>query len=236
MQFAEITTSAPINEVDLLLAHLPLAGSTVLELGCGKAEKSRQLVERGQIERLIACEVDVRQHAANLGQAWPPQIEFLHAGAEAIPLPDASVDRVLMFKSLHHVAPSALPAALTEIARVLKPGGSAWISEPIYAGEMNELFKLFHDEQVVRTAAFAALQAAVSGGALQLCRQFFFNTRSYFADFAQFEQRILQVTHSDHHLPPALYAAVRAKFESYLGPDGVSFINPQRVDWLRKAP
>ena len=46
---------------------------------------------------------------------------------------------------------------------------------------------------------------------------------------------MIQVTHSNHQLSPELYASVKAKFESYLTPEGATFVNPQRVDLLRKA-
>ena len=43
------------------------------------------------------------------------------------------------------------------------------------------------------------------------------------------------VTHSNHALAPELYAELQAKFASFLGPEGATFLNPQRVDLLRKA-
>jgi ubiquinone/menaquinone biosynthesis C-methylase UbiE len=54
-------------------------------------------------------------------QARHPQVAYLKGRAEAIPLPDAAADFVLMFLSYHHVADK--PAAAREIGRVLRPGG-----------------------------------------------------------------------------------------------------------------
>ena len=161
-------------------------------------------------------------------------MRFAHGGAEAIPAADVSFDIVLMFKSLHHVPVGEMDAALAEIARILKPGGLAWISEPVFAGNLNEVFRLFHDEELVREAAFAAVCKAVDSGSLKLEKQLFFNTRSSFDNFAQFDTRMIQVTHSDHRLSPELYRQVQEKFESFAGPDGYTFHNPQRVDLLRK--
>jgi len=140
-----------------------------------------------------------------------------------------------MFKSLHHVPMPHMDRALGEIARVLKPGGLAWISEPVFAGELNEVFRLFHDEQAVREAAFAAIRKAVAAGRLRLEKQLFFNTRSFFENFDQFDRRMIQVTHTDHRLAPDLYRHVKEKFETYMTPDGATFHPPQRVDLLRKA-
>lgn len=234
MKIADPDQADLVNEIRLMLDELPFDAATVLELGCGRAEKTRLLAETGRPREIVALEVDNIQHARNLEITDLPTVSFRHGGAEAIPADDNSVDIVLMFKSLHHVPMEHMDQALSEIARVLKPGGMAWISEPVYAGDLNEVFRLFHDEKTVREAAFAAICRAVEDGRLLLEKELFFNTRSFFENFAQFDQRMIQVTHSNHRLSPALYQQVREKFESYLTPEGATFLNPQRVDLLRK--
>ncbi len=235
MQIADPAQTTLHNEVELMLAELPFDGASVLELGCGKAEKTRQLAETGRVREIVALEVDRIQHGCNLQITDLPQVHFRHGGAEAIPADDNSFDIVLLFKSLHHVPMAHMDQALSEIARVLKPGGLAWISEPVYAGDLNEVFRLFHDEKIVREAAFAAICKAVEDGRLALKKELFFNTRSFFENFGQFDQRMIQVTHSNHQLSPELYQQVREKFESYLTENGATFLNPQRVDVLVKA-
>jgi ubiquinone/menaquinone biosynthesis C-methylase UbiE len=235
MKIADPAQDMLVNEVELMLGELPFDGASVLELGCGKAEKTRLLAETGRLKEIVALEVDDIQHQRNLQIGDLPKVQFRRGGAEAIPAADNSFDIVLMFKSLHHVPMEHMDAALGEIARVLKPGGLAWISEPVYAGELNEVFRLFHDERFVREAAFAAIRKAVDAGRLSLEKQYFFNTRSHFESFDQFDQRMIQVTHTNHRLAPDLYRQVREKFESYLTAEGATFLNPQRVDLLRKA-
>lgn len=234
MKIADSSPAPVLNEVKLMLDRLPFDGARVLELGCGRAEKTRLLAETGRPREIIALEVDQIQHAKNLQANDLPTVCFAQGGAEAIPAEDASVDIVLMFKSLHHVPVDLMDQALGEIARVLRPGGLAWISEPVYAGDLNEVFRLFHDEKVVREAAFAATCRAVSAGCLELQEQLFFNTRSFFESFEQFDSRMIRVTHSNHQLSPELYAAVRERFNSFMTPEGATFINPQRVDLLVK--
>ncbi len=235
MKIADPAQDTLVNEVRLMLAELPFDGARVLELGCGKAEKTRLLAETGRPQEIVALEVDDIQHRRNLEITDLPNVHFRHGGAEAIPAADNSFDIVLMFKSLHHVPMEFMDQALSEIARVLKPGGLAWISEPVFAGELNEVFRLFHDEKVVREAAFAAIRKAVAAGCLSLEKQLFFNTRSFFESFAQFDQRMIQVTHTNHQLASELYRQVKEKFESCLTPEGATFLNPQRVDLLRKV-
>lgn len=234
MKIADPTQTSRCNEVKLMLGELPFAGARVLELGCGRAEKTRTLAQEGGVQEIVALEVDAIQHARNLLIADLPQVSFRQGGAEAIPLEGASVDIVIMLKSLHHVPLEHLDQALREIGRVLRPGGLAWISEPVYDGDLNEIMRLFHDEKAVREAAFAAVRRAVESGALALEKQLFFQTRSHFDSFEQFDARMIRVTHTDHRLSPELYEQVRAQFMAHMTPEGVTFYPPQRVDLLRK--
>ena len=234
MKIADPTQTTLVNEVKLMLDALPFDGARVLELGCGKAEKTRTLAETGRVAEILALEVDAIQHARNLQVTDLPNVRFAHGGAEAIPAEDNAFDIVIMFKSLHHVPVAHMDTALSEIARVLKPGGLVWISEPVFAGELNEIMRLFHDEQIVREAAFAAVCRAVEDGRLLLNEERFFNTRSLFDSFEQFDARMIRVTHSNHALSPELYREVQKKFAAHLTPDGATFLNPQRVDVLQK--
>ncbi len=123
---------------------------------------------------------------------------------------------------------------MREIGRVLRPGGLAYISEPVFAGEFNEILRLFHDEQKVRKAAFYALKAAVDAGLFTLVEEVFFNSPMKFENFAEFEDKTIKVTHSHHALDENLYGQVKQHFEGHLGDDGAEFLMPMRVDLLQK--
>ena len=221
-------------EADIYNQLLALDNKHILELGCGSAAITRDIASAGADRKITALEVDEIAHAKNLQVADLPNVTFGLAGAEDIPLDDATVDVVLMFKSLHHVPLERMDAALREINRVLKPGGLAYISEPIFAGAFNDILRLFHDESEVREAAFNALQTAVAEGLFELADEVFFNAPSRFESFADFEDRILKVTHTRHQLSDAVYALVKRRFEAHLGDDGAEFFMPIRVDLLRR--
>lgn len=222
------------SEIEIMRQLLPLTDARVLELGCGSAQWTRRLAEGFPIRSLVATEVDRIQHEKNLQIDDLPQVSFRYGGAEAIDLPDASVDIVVMLKSLHHVPMELMDQALREIHRVLVPDGFAYISEPVYAGDFNEILRLFNDEKEVRRAAFAAVTQAVESGLFRLAGQHFFLGESRFADFGEFDRRILSATHSDFRLDAALRHQVQAAFEAHIGAEGAVFWNPNRVDLLRK--
>lgn len=228
------TPTATRAEPDIFEALLPLDGARILELGCGRADLTRRIATRGRDRRVLALEVDEIQHAINAAIADLPNVEFGLGGAEAIPAPDASFDVAFMFKSLHHVPVALMARALEEIRRVLVPGGLLYVSEPVYAGDFNDILRLFHDEQRVREAAFAALQSAVGAGRLELVGQTFFDAPVRFADFADFEAKVIGVTHTRHVLAPHVLAEVRERIEARQTSDGVKFAQPIRIDLLRR--
>ena len=234
MKIADHSAELLCNEYEVIAEELQLRGATILELGCGKADKTRMIAQLGDVAAIVAMEVDAIQHARNLAVTDLPKVVFKHGAAEAIPEADASFDIVMLFKSLHHVPLAQMEQALDEIRRVLKPGGLVWISEPVFAGEFNEIMRLFHDEQEVRAAAFSSVCRAVEDGRFELVKQRFFSTPGHFDSFEQFDERMIQVTHTDHQLPPDVYAAVKSKFEAHLTTEGANFRNPLRVDILRK--
>lgn len=223
----------PICDEQVIFGKLPLSGAHLLELGCGKAEKTRML--SAQAKAILGLEVDEIQLEANRKITDLPNVAFERGGAEAIPAPDAHFDIVFMFKSLHHVPMEFMDQAFQEIRRVLKPGGYAYISEPVYAGDFNEILRLFHDEKSVREAAFKAVQRAVDSRRFDLVRQEFFRTPMHFDNFGDFENKIIKVTHTKHALSPDLLKTVRGKFEAHMTEKGAGFFMPIRVDLLRKS-
>ena len=162
------------TEFEVMSRLLPFDGARVLELGCGSARWTRTIAEKFNIASLLATEVDKVQHEKNRQIADLPKVEFRYGGAQDIDLPDTSVDIVIMLKSLHHVPVDLMQRSMGEIHRVLRSGGLAYISEPVYAGEFNEILRLFNDEKAVRQAAFDALRKAVNAGLFELVEEVFF--------------------------------------------------------------
>jgi SAM-dependent methyltransferase len=88
----------------------------VVDLGAGTGKLTRGLVALGH--RVIAVE-PLPEMLEQLRSAVPEAVALL-GDAEAVPLPDASADVVVCAQAFHWFDQ---PAALREIARVLRPGG-----------------------------------------------------------------------------------------------------------------
>lgn len=222
------------DELDLLQTLVdPDQHPRVIELGCGAAELSRKLLARRPGCEISALEVDERQHAKNLLDPLP-RLQFVLAGAQSIPFPAQSFDLALMLKSLHHVPLDQMAQALSEVHRVLRPGGLLYVSEPVFAGALNEVMRLFNDEEQVRAAAQRAVQAAVLSGAWEQVSETLFEMPVHYRDFAEFEERMIGVTYVTHRLDATVSQAVRSRFEPHMTADGAHFVRPMRVNLLRK--
>jgi SAM-dependent methyltransferase len=95
---------------------LPGGAAHVLDLGAGTGKLTRQLRDLGLDVTAVEPSERMREQ---LRQAVPG-VAALAGTAERIPLPDRSVDAVLVAQAWHWVQPAA---AVPEVARVLAPGG-----------------------------------------------------------------------------------------------------------------
>lgn len=222
------------DELDLLAELVPLAGCRVIELGCGAAKLARALLVRFPDSHVTGVEIDTRQHTKNL--ATPQErLTFIAGVAQDIPGADGGYDLALMLKSLHHVPTTAMAQALAEVARVLRPGAHLYISEPMFDGALNHITRLYNDEQVVRAAAQAAIDAALTTGTWTQAQERRFAVPSRFADFAVFEQRMIRQTYANHQLDVSTMAEVRKRFDANCGADGAVFEQPMHARLLRRA-
>jgi SAM-dependent methyltransferase len=102
-----------------------VAGRTVLEVGCGSASCARWL--RGQGAHAVALDLSAGMlaHATAENASTGVTVPLVQASADQLPFADASFDAACSaFGAVPFVADSG--AVLTEVARVLRPGGR-WV-------------------------------------------------------------------------------------------------------------
>lgn len=107
--------SRPSYPVEAVRWALPAGARRVLDLGAGTGKLTEVLVDLGLDVVAVEPSAPMRERIA--GRA-----EVLDGTAESIPLADSSVDAVLVAQAFHWFDSEA---ALAEMARVVRPGGTA---------------------------------------------------------------------------------------------------------------
>ena len=123
-------------------------GGTCLEIGCGCGVGARIINEAFAPAAIHALDIDVAMLEAAKKRrkrtAWQDiPLHLMTADAQELPFSDQSFDAVFNYGIIHHL--ENWQQGVSEIARVLKDGGTFFFEEiypPLYA---NPLFKIMLD-------------------------------------------------------------------------------------------
>ena len=111
------TIDPRILHVKIVLEHLgDLNGKRVADVGCGKGRFARIVKERNPGASVVALDL-----AEAMLRPIPAEIERIAASMTALPLATEVFDGAYATESLEHAID--IPAAVAELARIVKPGG-----------------------------------------------------------------------------------------------------------------
>jgi SAM-dependent methyltransferase len=132
-------------------ALAPWTGRTIVDLGCGTGYWLRHYA--GSASRVIGIEPDPALRASAAGAAAGlPATEVLAGSAEHLPLPADSAD--VVHARFAYFFPPGTDAGLTEVLRVLKPGGALVAVDNDYRwGEFSRLLAASATRPPLQTAA-----------------------------------------------------------------------------------
>jgi ubiquinone/menaquinone biosynthesis C-methylase UbiE len=148
-----------------------LEGACVLEVGCGQGTGARVLLEQFGVDKVCAIDLDsrqVRRAKHRLAGHCDSRVALVAGSVEWLPYPDKCFDAVFDFGMLHHVP--LWQAAVTEICRVLKPGGRFFFEEVTRAALNRWLYRtlLKHPAENRFSEAEFVAELAANGIALLL--------------------------------------------------------------------
>lgn len=128
-----------------------VAGTTVLDIGAGRGIATWAFLQHGAA-LVHALEPDGSEVVGRAAmERLPLGSAQVHAGvAESIPLPDGSVDIVFGRQVMHHM--QDLNAAVAEMVRVLRPGGSLIMVREHVADNPRQLRRFLQGHPVHRLA------------------------------------------------------------------------------------
>jgi SAM-dependent methyltransferase len=112
----------------------PLArGLTVLDAACGEGYGSFLLAATAR--EVVGIDIAAQAVAHAQARYRAPNLRFVEGSCTALPLADGSIDLVVSFETIEHLAAQA--QMLAEFRRVLAPGGVLVLSspnKPVYSG------------------------------------------------------------------------------------------------------
>ena len=115
------------------LAHAATADARdgdVLDVGCGTGAITHALALAAPDARITGLDADPDVLArARRRLARCPGVTLLEARADDLPFEDCAFDRVTCALLLHHLSPATQREALSEAARVLRPGGRLHVAD-----------------------------------------------------------------------------------------------------------
>ena len=133
--FSAWGSADPLLHLDQVVsaAAREAAGGTILDVPCGGGTLLPLLADAGfrgaVIESDLADAMMRRARATQCRLGAEYDVRFVQADARELPLEAASVDCVISINGLHVIpAPERF---LSELARVLRPGGAAWLITPV---------------------------------------------------------------------------------------------------------
>lgn len=154
----------PFEAVAWMLETLPPGSRRVADVGAGTGKLTRALVGAPDAE-VVAVDPDPDMLAALRENV--PGVPTFRGTAEHLPLPDASVDAVVLGQAWHWVDPVA---ASEEIGRVVRPGGVLgliWNIRHERTEWVHQLTEIMHGSVAERLLAESGPQVAEPFGALE---------------------------------------------------------------------
>jgi SAM-dependent methyltransferase len=153
---------------------VPWDGTQVVaDVGCGNGFDLRQIVPQGRCRHAIGVDLSAGMLASVQDLRQSGSLSLVQADAQRLPLPDRSVDVALAMHMLYHVPD--IPAAIGELRRITKPGGTVLAStnSSAHLAEIDDLLQAAVSRQLGRPVqAVPALSFTTQTGSAMLGREF----------------------------------------------------------------
>jgi SAM-dependent methyltransferase len=220
------------RNADVIVETLALEGKRVIDVGCGDGSLVRHMAKFGA--QVLGVECSPRQLAKARAAVPAPRTDIVEGVGQSLPAPSGEADVVVFFNSLHHVPPEFMGKALEEAARVLRPGGLVYVSEPLAEGLFFQTCRPVDDETQVRALAYQALKTCP---ALKPAQEFRYLHTMTMKTFAAFREKLISANSEREARFDAMSDELQALFNANgsHSEDGWNFEQPMRVNVLVKG-
>jgi SAM-dependent methyltransferase len=139
-------------------------GGTCVEVGCGPGRMTAALADR--FDRVVAVDVSPAMVARAQAAVPEPNVVFRVVSGDRLDgVADGTADALVCYLVLQHLpSRTAVAAYLREFARVLAPGGQAFVQVPVLEGGLRpRLWRMLRSVAVPIVARFSSDPARAPG-------------------------------------------------------------------------
>lgn len=130
----------PLFELDDIVHRVAVSAaqrdSAILDVPCGRGVVAEMIARSGLDVHIVGLDLSRRalEHAARAARHLPDHVEatYLRGTALDLPLRDGSIGTIVSINGLHVMPDHA--RFVQELARVLQPGGEAWLITAVSGG------------------------------------------------------------------------------------------------------
>ncbi|MGH2501963.1 MAG: class I SAM-dependent methyltransferase [Ktedonobacterales bacterium] len=123
-QFADEFDHKPLERRLLAEFAAAISSGLIADIGCGPGQAAAYLSGCGA----EVVGVDLADEMVAQARRLFPTLRFERADMRALPFADGALAGIVALYCLIHLAPDAIPAALAEFRRTLRPGGALLVS------------------------------------------------------------------------------------------------------------
>ena len=214
--------------IQAINSHVPLAGTTILEIGCGDGRITQELSRYAA--RVVATDLNEKVLEQARNKISATNVEFLFTPGGFADLPEQAFDLVIYTLSLHHIPPDKMVAHLQHSGQLLNQAGKIVIVEPGNGGSFLEVKQRFGagsgDESAEKAAAVVAMRHLAGWN---LSPTYKFNVEFLFENLEDFYASKLP---SYRELPSEQQRAVKEFLSQHTTPRGLVLTSERYLNLL----
>jgi ubiquinone/menaquinone biosynthesis C-methylase UbiE len=165
------------NNAEIVAEAIPIAGKTIVDIGCGTGVLLLWLRSQGG----KAFGIDTLEMLVKAIKVSSETRDFIAAAvAQELPFKADSVHAAIYFASLHHIPKANIFHSLKDCQRILKTNGRIVIVEPDARRDSYfEVIRLVEDEREIQAYTYSKIKSAARVGLRMIEERFVFFERKY---------------------------------------------------------